>query len=79
MLHYLMWCIWWERNSRSFEGRERSILEFKSFFFWTMALGKILTIDNLRKRHFVVLELVFYVQKVWGICRSSPPSLSYSL
>ena len=50
-----------------------------AFFSWTAALGKILTIDNLRKRHFVVLELVFYVQKVWGICKSSPPSLSYSL
>ena len=25
------------------------------FFSWTAALGKILTIDNLRKRHFVVL------------------------
>ena len=36
ILHYLMWCIWWERNSRSFEGRERSILEFKSFFFFTL-------------------------------------------
>ena len=23
--------------------------------------------------------VVFYVQRVWGICRSSPPSLSYSL
>ena len=32
VLHYLMWCIWWERNSRSFEGRERSIIEFKSAF-----------------------------------------------
>ena len=29
----LMWCIWRERNSRSFEDCERSILEFKSFFF----------------------------------------------
>ena len=34
--HYLMWCIWRERNSRSFEGRERSIVEFKSFFFFTL-------------------------------------------
>ena len=31
MPHCLMWCIWRERNSRSFEGREWSILEFKSF------------------------------------------------
>ena len=36
MPHYLMWCIWRERNARSFEGRERSILEFKSFFFLTL-------------------------------------------
>ena len=34
--HCLMWCIWRERNSRSFEDRERSILEFKSFFFSTL-------------------------------------------
>ena len=34
--HCLMWCIWRERNSRSFEGCERSILEFKSFFFSTL-------------------------------------------
>ena len=34
--HCLMWCISWERNSRSFEDRERPILEFKSFFFSTL-------------------------------------------
>ena len=34
--HCLMWCIWRERNSRSFEDREQSILEFKSFFFATL-------------------------------------------
>ena len=27
-----------------------------AFFSWTTALGKILTIDNLRKRHLVILE-----------------------
>ena len=31
-----------------------------AFFSWTVALGKILTIDNLQKRHFVVLE--------WSLC-----------
>ena len=36
VLHCLMWCIWQERNSRSFEDHERSILEFKSFFFSTL-------------------------------------------
>ena len=34
--HCLMWCIWQEQNARSFEGRERSILEFKPFFFFTL-------------------------------------------
>ena len=34
--HYLMWCIWQERNNRSFEGCERSILQFKSFYFFTL-------------------------------------------
>ena len=34
--HCLLWCIWQEQNARSFEGCERSILEFKSFFFFTL-------------------------------------------
>ena len=34
--HCLMWCIWQEWNARSFEGHEQSILEFKSFFFFTL-------------------------------------------
>ena len=34
--HCLMWCIWRERNARSFESREQFILEFKSFFFFTL-------------------------------------------
>ena len=36
--HCLLWCIWCERNARRFEGCERSMLEFKSFFF-THSLG----------------------------------------
>lgn len=32
----------------------------KTFFVWTIALGKILTIDNLRKKHHSD-ELVLYV------------------
>ena len=34
--HCLMWCIWRERNARSFEGCERSLLEIKSFFLHTL-------------------------------------------
>ena len=29
------------------------------FFSWTTALGKILTMDNLQKRHIVVIEWCF--------------------
>ena len=29
--HCLIWCIWRERNARSFEGCERSLPEIKSF------------------------------------------------
>ena len=35
VLHCLMGCIWRERNVRSFEGCERSMLEIKSFFLQT--------------------------------------------
>ena len=38
-----------------------------ALFSWTTALGKILTTDNLWKRHIAVLRVVLYVQKVWGI------------
>ncbi|KAK9993524.1 hypothetical protein SO802_023227 [Lithocarpus litseifolius] len=34
-----------------------------AFFSWTAALGKILTIDNLRKRHFVVLEWCYMCKR----------------
>ena len=34
--HCLMWRIWRERNLRSFEDRNWSILEFKPFFFSTL-------------------------------------------
>ena len=34
--HCLIWCIWCERNARSFEGCEHSLLEIKSFFLHTL-------------------------------------------
>jgi hypothetical protein len=37
------------------------------FFVWTAVLGKILTNDNLRKRHAVLGELVLFVLGEWGI------------
>ena len=44
MPHYLMWCIWRERNNRHFEDLDRSILDFKLFFVknlldWVLVLG----------------------------------------
>ena len=34
-----------------------------AFFSWTVALGKILTIDNLRKRHLVILEWCYMCKR----------------
>ena len=39
----IMWCLWWECNTRSFEGCKQSIFEIKCFFFhalldWNLAL-----------------------------------------
>lgn len=41
-----MWCIWRERDARSFEGSENSVLHLKLLFFkplfkWINALGLI--------------------------------------
>uniref|UniRef100_A0A2N9IB72 Reverse transcriptase zinc-binding domain-containing protein n=1 Tax=Fagus sylvatica TaxID=28930 RepID=A0A2N9IB72_FAGSY len=40
----VFWCIWWERNSRSFEGKERNLLEVKgtvlrTLLDWSKAAG----------------------------------------
>ena len=42
--HCFFWCLWWERNSRCFEGKERHILELKWMLLhilmeWTNASG----------------------------------------
>ena len=34
--HCLMWCIWKEMNSKSFEDTKRSMLDLKLFFFRTL-------------------------------------------
>lgn len=43
----------------------------ESFFVWTVALGKILILDNLRNRHVIVLDQCLYVQEKRGDHRSS--------
>ena len=42
--HCLMWCVWKERNARTFEGCEQTVAELKLLFFrmlfdWTSATG----------------------------------------
>jgi hypothetical protein len=32
----IMWCLWRERNDRSFENLERTLEELKSFFFFSL-------------------------------------------
>ena len=36
ILHCVIWCLWWERNSRSFEEKERHVLELKWLLLCTM-------------------------------------------
>ena len=40
----VFWCIWWERNTRCFEGMERNVLELKGLVLrtlmeWSKAAG----------------------------------------
>ena len=42
--HCLMWCVWKERNARTFEGCEQTVAELKLLFLhmlfdWTSAIG----------------------------------------
>ena len=53
--HCLLWCFWRERNARSFEGCERSMLEVKSFFFYTSSIGVWSFVI------FLVLPFLFYL------------------
>ena len=34
--HCVMWCIWREKNARSFEGCEQSSIKLKSFFLHSL-------------------------------------------
>jgi hypothetical protein len=67
----------WFKNAESFEVKPlKSILRFKaplrvSFFVWTVALGKILAHDNLRRQNIVV---------EWCcMCKKSRESIDYLL
>ena len=53
--HCLIWCIWRERNARSFERCECSTLEVKSFFFALSLIGVWFFVI------FLVLPLLFYL------------------
>ena len=34
--HCIFWVLWWERNSRSFEGKERHVIELKWLLLRTL-------------------------------------------
>jgi hypothetical protein len=42
------------------------------FFAWSVALGKILTMDNLRKQHVIVVDLCY-------MCKKSEESVNHLL
>uniref|UniRef100_A0A2N9IH31 Reverse transcriptase domain-containing protein n=1 Tax=Fagus sylvatica TaxID=28930 RepID=A0A2N9IH31_FAGSY len=44
--HCVFWCIWWERNARSFEGMERNLMDVKgtvlrTLLDWSKAAGVV--------------------------------------
>jgi hypothetical protein len=50
MPSYLLWCLWRKMNDRSFEDREKTLEEHKSFFFnilyfWAAAFVSLLAYD----------------------------------
>jgi hypothetical protein len=48
MVHlYLLWCLWTERNDKSFEDCERTLEEIKSLFFNTLYLWTIAFVSPL--------------------------------
>jgi hypothetical protein len=75
MMHLcLLWCLWWERNDRCFEDRDRFLEELKSFFLntsyiWTTAYVSLLVISF---HEFLVLfpslpkRLLLYISYVHG-------------
>ncbi|KAG2720879.1 hypothetical protein I3760_02G054900 [Carya illinoinensis] len=47
----IMWCIWKERNERTFEDKERSLEELKVFFFRTLCTWAIAISFNGQSLH----------------------------
>jgi hypothetical protein len=41
----------------------RSLMESRNFFVWTVALGKILTMENLIRWGLIVVDWLLYVEK----------------
>ena len=58
----VFWCIWWERNSRSFEGEERNLLEIKGMILrdWSNAFG-VMSFSS-------VLDFLDYCIVIFLIC-----------
>ncbi|KAF5446588.1 hypothetical protein F2P56_032204, partial [Juglans regia] len=51
----IMWCIWQERNDRTFENKERSLEELRALFFRTLCLWAIaLDFNGLNFHDFLV-------------------------
>jgi hypothetical protein len=46
-----------------------------AFFVWYATLGKILTLDNLKKQHVIMIKRCYVCKKIWGVRVSSHSSL----
>ena len=65
--HCLIWCIWRERNARSFEGSERSLLEIKSFFLHALFEWSVVF------SHFCCSSFYFFLDRCSFVSWFVPP------
>ena len=54
---WIMWCLWQERNARTFEDKERSMEELKVFFFRTLCIWTIAVDFNGLELHDFLMSI----------------------
>jgi hypothetical protein len=57
----LMWCLWRERNDRSFEDCDQTVVELNDFFFTTLLHWTAVLDLNISSFH-VFVDLLSYLR-----------------
>lgn len=75
----LMWCLWRERNDRTFEDQERTLEELKSFFFFTLFSWTVAYLALLAISFADFLVLFSSCNESWLLYTSYIPGLRFAL